>query len=294
MIKHWISALRLRTLPLAVSSMTMGAIAAAHNGFINIQIFIWSLVTAVLLQILSNLANDYGDSQHGADNAMRTGPKRAVQAGYISPQAMKIAIIVFTLLTLCSGIALLYISFGKPDSNFMLMLLIGLIAIAAAIKYTAGAKPYGYAGLGDVSVFLFFGLAGVAGSYYLYVHDIDAKVLLLSYTMGSLSMAVLNLNNMRDILPDTLAGKKTIPVRIGFENSKYYQYMMLISAYLALFLYTPLLKMPYLVPLLLLLLMRLTEVYKIKVNDAIDPLLKKNALNVLFTVIYFGIIMLCI
>ncbi|MDX9751254.1 MAG: 1,4-dihydroxy-2-naphthoate octaprenyltransferase, partial [Flavobacteriales bacterium] len=163
-MKHWLHAFRLRTLPLAASSIIVGSALALlaervnYNGAPQFRtaVLVLALLTAVLLQVLSNLANDLGDHQHGTDNAGRVGPQRAVQSGAIAPAQMKRAILICGLLALVSGCALIVVALGFSLTT-LAFLLVGLLAIGAAVKYTFGSNPYGYAGLGDVSVFLFFG-----------------------------------------------------------------------------------------------------------------------------------------
>ena len=189
-IKPWISAFRLRTLPLSLSSIGMGAFLAAAQGKFNGLIFGLCCLTTILLQILSNLANDFGDTVNGADNAGRKGPSRAVQSGAIQVGAMKTAIAVFAVLSLCSGIALLLVAFGMDASLLITFLGLGLLSIAAAVMYTVGRKPYGYAGLGDISVLIFFGLVGVIGSLFR-SHDYFNNQALGGLLLGFWSGAVL-------------------------------------------------------------------------------------------------------
>ena len=156
--KDWIHAIRLRTLPLALASIGLGSFLAAFDGKFRWSVLLLSGLTTIFLQILSNLANDYGDTQHGADHAGRAGPDRAVQTGKISMKSMKIAIYIFIGLSLVSGLSLLFISLQEVSVGFLLMLLVGVLAIGAAINYTMGKNPYGYAGFGDLFVLIFFGL----------------------------------------------------------------------------------------------------------------------------------------
>lgn len=227
MFKHWVSAARLRTLPLALATFGTGSAFAYRSGNFEIGIFGLGILTTVLLQVLSNFANDYGDYQHGADNEERLGPDRMTQKGHLSPGAMKKAIILTALLSFISGIALLYVSF-YPDRliYFFIFLGIGLASIGAAYAYTAGALPYGYKGLGDLSVFVFFGLVGVLGSYFLYSQYISMAVIAAAIGIGALSTAVLNQNNMRDLESDKAAGKLTVAVRLGLRGAKFYQLIL--------------------------------------------------------------------
>lgn len=202
---------------------------AFHSASFHWLIFIFALITALLLQILSNIANDYGDTKHGADNEARVGPKRMTQSGNISKEGMKRGMYVFILLSLVTGISLVLLSIANIGVlASIIMLGLGLIAITAAIAYTATDTPYGYSGWGDISVFIFFGILGVGGSYYLQIGKFDLLSLLPAAGFGLLSAGVLNVNNIRDIETDRLAKKKTIVVRIGLENGKTYHWILLL------------------------------------------------------------------
>lgn len=229
----WLSAARPRTLPLAVASIGMGAFLAASHQLLNWPVVILTLITALLLQILSNLANDYGDARHGADHAGRTGPKRAVQSGQISPRTMRVAIGLTALLCGISGLALLWVAFGADAVVLIaVFVLIGAAAIIAAVTYTAGWRPYGYAGLGDLAVFLFFGLVGVLGTYLLQTLQLQWPLLLPATSCGLLIVGVLNVNNIRDLESDKQAGKITIPVRLGPDRARNYHWLLLLGAVL--------------------------------------------------------------
>jgi len=235
-MKRWISAMRLRTLPLAASCIMAGTVAAAHDGGHKPWVIALALLTAFLLQILSNLANDYGDYSHGVDNENRVGPARALQSGAISPSAMKTALIVVSVLTLCSGVSMLWLSFGAAGlfTQALIWLAIGIAAIAAAIKYTVGSSPYGYKGLGDLFVFLFFGIVGVMGTYMLNSAEWSWMSLPLAICIGCFSTAVLNLNNLRDHENDRAMNKRTLVVMMGFVNGKIYQTALIALGTLAL------------------------------------------------------------
>ncbi len=273
----------------------MGGALAYSNDVFNVSILILSLVTTLFLQILSNYANDYGDSQNGADNKFRKGETRAVQSGQITSKQMVIGIIVMTIMALISGIILLKTALGAFNIPFFIFFTLGMVCIAAAVKYTAGKNPYGYAGLGDVSVFIFFGLIGVIGSYYLYASDILSYTLLFpSYSCGVFSVAVLNLNNMRDILPDAMAGKRTIPVRIGFEKAKLYHLFLLISGLVAAALYFALTgkywQISFLVPSIAYFYnLIIKPIAASSAKDNLDSYLKKMALGTLLFVLMFAV-----
>jgi len=230
-IQAWIHASRLRTLPLAVSGVFLGSlIAYAENAF-RCEIFCIALITTLLLQILSNWANDYGDFSHGVDNNKRIGPKRSLQSGAITPKIMKKAIIGLSIITFLGGILLLMLAFENIISlKFIVFLIIGILAIAASIKYTIGSGNYGYKGFGDIMVFLFFGLAAVLGTYFLHSTSLNPFVILPAASIGLLSSGVLNINNMRDVENDKASGKITLAVKLGKINSKIYHFILIILA----------------------------------------------------------------
>jgi 1,4-dihydroxy-2-naphthoate octaprenyltransferase len=233
-LSDWLSAFRLRTLPLALSSILAGAAAAGMGSSENYSLLALAMLTTILLQILSNISNDYGDSIHGADNNGRIGPVRAVQSGRIRPQAMKSAMVIFALLALLSGICLLIKAFGGVNLNFLLFLGAGILAIISAIRYTAGPKPYGYRGFGDLSVFLFFGIIGVCGTAFLLSGEWKIQSLLPAAGIGLLSASVLHINNMRDRENDKASNKITLAVRLGAKQSKMYHICLVLSAWMTL------------------------------------------------------------
>ncbi len=235
-LQAWLHAFRLRTLPLALSSVFMGGFLAQSQQKFRLDVLILSILTTSLLQLLSNLANDYGDFMNGADNKDRQGPARMVQSGEISPTQMLWAIYLFSAMAFVSGLWLLYVAI-QSYQDFFAFLGIGILCIFGAITYTAGKRPYGYAGLGDISVFIFFGLVGVGGSFYLHTHDWTHLVWLPATSCGLLATGVLNVNNIRDIETDRSAGKKTIPVRVGRGNAVYYHIFLIVGAVFCAFLY---------------------------------------------------------
>ena len=215
----------------------MGSFLANKSDNYNWTVIILAIVTTTLLQILSNFANDYGDSMKGTDNENRLGPVRTIQGGEISPGQMRMAIVLFVVLSLISGIWLIYEGFGTDFKNAFFFLALGVLAIVASIKYTVGSKSYGYAGFGDVFVFLFFGILAVAGTYYLNTTDISWIILLPAATLGFFSTAVLNLNNMRDVENDLNSGKNTLVVRLGYTRARFYQLMLIVSGFLTTLIY---------------------------------------------------------
>lgn len=292
-MKHWIEAARLRTLPLSISGIIVGSMYALANPTDNIltptEVFNWRLfgfaiLTTLGLQILSNFANDYGDGVKGTDNKDRVGPKRAIQSGVISPEAMKRAIIITAALTLLSAMLLIYYAFTDTNIFYSLFFLVlGILAIASAIRYTVGNTAYGYRGYGDLFVFVFFGLVSTLGVNFLYSKQLDPLLFLPAAAVGLLSVGVLNLNNMRDEASDRKSNKNTIVVKIGGAKAKIYHYFLIISAmvlvvlfallsgfkpdqYLFLLAYIPLTK-------------HLINVHKNKEAKLLDPELKKLALS---------------
>lgn len=232
----WLTALRLRTLPLATASIIVAAGIAVHDKIFDVTIFLLSLTTALLLQILSNLANDYGDSVTGADDQNRVGPLRAMQTGAITKKSMKFAIVLTTLLTLFSGLSLLKVALAGDLFSWLLFLGLGALAITAAITYTMGKVPYGYRALGDFAVFIFFGLLGVIGSFYLYGLSANWSLLLPASSIGMLSAAVLNINNIRDVENDTKYNKTTLVVIFGRDVAfKYHVALITCAALFASF-----------------------------------------------------------
>lgn len=270
----------------------MGGFLAAAQGRFNGLVFALCCSTTILLQILSNLANDYGDTVNGADHAGRKGPSRTVQSGAISLSAMRMAIIVFVILSLISGIALLFTAFGMNTELLLTFFGMGLLCIAAAILYTVGKRPYGYAGLGDLSVLIFFGGVGVTGSLFLFTHSLSTWSLLPALACGLFSVGVLNINNMRDIESDREAGKYSIPVRIGKEKAGIYHWFLLCGGIGAAVWYT---LRDYQSPIQFLFLLSLPLFFAIgravneKPSSELDPYLKRMALGTLLFVLLFGI-----
>jgi len=238
-LNTWLKAFRLRTLPLALASAVMGSfLALSENGF-KWEILVLTILTITFLQILSNLANDFGDAVSGADKPDRVGPLRVTASGMVTLKEMKRMVIFFIVLSLISGSLLIY--FGLKNMNWKHILLffaIGVAAIVAAVKYTVGKNPYGYKGLGDIFVFIFFGLAGVAGTYYLHTNWFDNQVIIPAAMIGLMSTAVLNINNLRDISADSKSGKKTLPVQFGFDFARRYHLLLIGAAWFFAILFT--------------------------------------------------------
>lgn len=287
----WMHAIRLRTLPLALASILMASFVAYHHGTFQWSVFILAALTTTFLQVLSNLANDYGDSIHGADSSDRKGPVRAVQSGIIPPSEMKKAMFLLAFLSFCSGMALLYFA-SSTWMVFFAFLGFGVLAIIAAITYTSGSNPYGYLGLGDISVFIFFGLLGVLGTYFLHSMHFSSSLLLPAVSLGLFSTAVLNINNIRDIASDQKAGKKSIPVRIGRAAAVKYNWALLILGNVFLVIFAILESATgSLIALLIspLMLNIAIAVGQKKEPEELDPYLKKMAITTLLWVLAFGI-----
>lgn len=234
----WIEAIRPRTLPLSLSGILFGSAIAFQNGFIDWTIFALALSTTILFQILSNLANDYGDGVKGIDNADRIGPTRAIQSGVISKNEMKTAVILTSILSFIAAGALIYVGAQTMSSTIIwFYVILAVLCVVAAITYTVGKKAYGYHGMGDIMVFTFFGLVSVLGVFSLYTNYFDWNNLLPATTIGLLSAAVLNLNNMRDYASDKKAGKNTLVVIIGLEFAKLYHVLLIFGAVATLFVF---------------------------------------------------------
>ncbi len=291
-LKAWISAARLRTLPLSVSGIITAAAAAKEVGSFTNSIFFLAIATTLGFQILSNFANDYGDGVKGTDNHERIGPMRAMQSGLLSAKELKYGMIITAVITLFLASMLIFSSFG--NENFWLAVLffnLGIAAIIAAVTYTVGKSAYGYKAMGDIFVFLFFGLVGVMGCYFLFTQSLSNYIILPAITIGLLSTAVLNLNNMRDRITDAKSHKNTMAVILGEKNVKKYHTSLIILAFLSAVIYfgkssdyksfIPLIAF---IPLFF----NVVKVYKTKSPALLDPELKKVALSTfLFSVLFF-------
>ena len=230
-IKPWLSAFRLRTLPLSVSGIIIGSCFAYYNGAYDGMVMFLAVLLTISLQVLSNLANDYGDGIKGTDNENRVGPKRAIQSGAITPYEMLEGIKINVLIVVVITMLLIFAAFGSHNFLYgLLFFALSGLSIYAAINYTIGSSPYGYRGLGDIFVFLFFGMLSGVGSYFLYTKHLDHHIFLPSIALGLLSVGVLNLNNMRDIDSDALSNKQTLAVKLGKKQSKTYHTVLIVSA----------------------------------------------------------------
>ncbi|MBP2832694.1 1,4-dihydroxy-2-naphthoate octaprenyltransferase [Aquimarina sp. U1-2] len=292
-LKAWVSAARLRTLPLSISGIIVGS-ALGTPIFWQTSIFWLALLTTLGLQILSNFANDYGDGIKGTDNQDRVGPPRALQIGSISSTQMLRGIVITACLTFVLAISLIYVSFGKENYIYtIIFFLLGIMAIAASILYTVGKSAYGYRGLGDVFVFVFFGLVSVVGCYFLFTKTIEDLVVLPAITIGLLSTAVLNLNNMRDHSNDKKSNKNTLVVKLGIQNAKMYHFCLVILAIciLSIFIFFSYEKPLDLIPLIAFipLFIHINKVRNTKHAELLDPELKKVALTTFLLAILFSL-----
>lgn len=281
--KSFIKAMRLRTLPLSLSGIIAGSGVAYYNGFWDATIFSLALVTTILFQILSNFANDLGDSLKGTDNSERIGPMRSVQSGVITKSEMKTAVIITSILSLISAATLIY--FGAknmPTQIIWFYVGLAILCIIAAITYTVGKKAYGYHGMGDIMVFIFFGLVSVLGVYSLYAKSFLIENISLAVFIGLSSVAVLNLNNMRDYKNDAVSGKHTIVVKMGPNYAKFYHALIIIIALTSLAIFLNAFKKSELFLCMIpaaILLIHLRKVMRTTQPKDFDPELKKVALT---------------
>lgn len=288
----WLESLRPKTLPLGLIAIVTGSALAYWTGHFELPIALLAILTAGTLQILSNLANDYGDAVKGTDTQERLGPLRGMQKGVITPAQMKKALIINVIISCVSGIALIIVACKKPEDaiGFLVM---GLLAIVAAITYTVGKRPYGYMGLGDISVLIFFGWLSVIGTYYLQANAFNIVTLLPATACGLLSVAVLNINNMRDLENDIQAGKNTLAVRLGASGSRIYHTCVIAIAIICLIVFTLIYMHRWTAWLFLLavpmLLLHIKRVNADLSGEAMRPLLEHMVKAALLTNILFSL-----
>ena len=292
-INNYIKAARLRTLPLSISGIIVGSFLAVSSGFFDWHIFILSIFTTIGFQVISNFANDYGDGIKGTDT-IRIGEERMVSSGKISPKQMKLAIIYTSTLTIIIAVMLIYKAFGSSNFGYSLLFFcLGIISVIAAVKYTIGGSAYGYSGFGDLFVFVFFGLLSVLGSYFLYTKQVEGIVFLPAISIGLLSAAVLNLNNMRDQIEDKKHYKNTLVVMLGSQKAKVYHFSLIIFAFIAAVVYVELtyassIQYVFLIAFIPLFL-NLKVVAQNILFSELDRELKKVALSTFLFAILFGI-----
>ena len=282
--KLWISVFRLRTLPLSLSGIIIAGSIAYYNGYFDVIIFSLAILVTLGLQILSNLANDYGDGVKGTDNRNRIGPERGIQSGLISPQQMFDAIKINIIVLIFLIFMLIFSAFGTHHFlSSIVFFILGFMAIYAALRYTIGETAYGYRGLGDLMVFLFFGIISVLGAYYLFAKSLEHVLIMPACIVGLLSTAVLNLNNMRDLKSDTESDKITVAVKLGLIKAKNYHAFLLIFALIlgmlfSLLYYRSLMNLLFLVTFIPI-VRHIVFVYKVKEVKELDSQLKILALS---------------
>ena len=296
-LKTWIEAARPRTVLLSLSGVLMGDFLAAATGSFHPVTMVFAALTAVLLQVLSNLANDYGDFKKGVDTPDRLGPQRVMQSGALSEKQMRSGIVAVGVLTLLSGAVLLVLAWSYIGwRGLVVFAILGLGAVTAALCYTLGRHPYGYYGLGDLFCFLFFGWVAVAGTFYLAANRIDPLVLLPATAMGFLSNAVLNINNMRDYAHDKANGKNTLVVKLGLKRAFIYHVILIVGAFICLSAFLVLKRSPWyayafwlLFPLFLMDLIAIRNLFE---SGHLDPMLPKQVVKTFLLTLVFGLMLL--
>ena len=297
-IGAWIKAARPRTLPLSLSGIFVGLALSVEHGNMAPLAVIGCIVTTICFQVLSNFANDLGDGMKGTDNAERIGPMRAVQSGEISIQQMKIGVIVLGILSMLSaGVVIASAQAIHSGNGLIFYAVLALLCVVAAITYTVGKKAYGYHGLGDLMVFLFFGIVAVSGTKHLFEEGVALNELLGAVAIGAWSTMVLNLNNMRDITNDAASGKRTLVVLLGSKNAKRYHYVLAFlgcGAWIILLYRCAIETENYFILMaglpVLLFATHIAQVIRIKEPKAFDPELKKVALSTFFaSILYYAL-----
>ena len=289
---EWVSAARLRTIPLSISGVLTGSLASLSENKFDFSIFLLALLTTVSYQVLSNFANDYGDGIKGTDKN-RIGPKRALQSGAINQNEMKAGVILAAIFSLFLTILLVYVSFRNDLISFILFITLGALAIFSAIKYTIGSNAYGYLGLGDIFVFLFFGLVSVLGSNFLFTSSFNSSLIYPACIIGLLCAGVLNLNNMRDVKNDREKKKNTLAVMLGIRKSKIYHSILIFLSVILMVKFhflsniKSVLLTTIFILLLLWLLLQLFQVYKVSAEEDFDSFLKP----LVFSTVFYSIIL---
>jgi len=290
--KAWIEAARLRTLPLSISGILAGSAVAWHHNLMSISVFVLLLLTTIALQVLSNMANDLGDYQHGADTEERVGPQRGLQGGVLSEKEMRIGVIVCAIVSFLVGVAMLAAAFIPKNEwiFFGCFVAFGILTIIAALKYTMGKNPYGYSGKGDLMVFIFFGLATVAGSYIIHSASLNLlPALLPAISIGLFSMGVLNVNNLRDNESDKKTGKNTQIVKHGVSYGQRYHLFLCVGGIASMLVYFVVIQqfwgLVWIAVPSFIILKHALRIFNAKEIKAIDPELKKLSLSTLLMAI---------
>ena len=297
--KTWVKASRPRTVLLSFSGVLLGGFLAyktgPSTGSGTLLRVLFAAITAVLLQILSNLANDYGDFKKGTDSAKRVGPQREMQSGAITEQEMKRGLAITAGLCLVSGALLIFVFAGLTWKELSVFAALGISAVLAALLYTLGKRPYGYRGLGDLYCFLFFGWAAVAGTFYLATKNLNFSVLLPASALGFFSNAVLNINNMRDYENDKASGKNSLVVKLGLKKAFVYHCLLIGGAFVCLTIYLVLHQaawFSYLFLLLFILFIKDLIAIKKTKPESLDPFLGRQVKHSFLLVVVYGILLL--
>ena len=280
---------------LSLSGVLMGSfLALAENPEVNPWTVAFCALTAITLQILSNLANDYGDFKKGVDNVHRSGPERTLQSGAITERQMRIGIAMTALLAFISGALLIFVIARLTWTELLVFAVMGVAAVLAALLYTLGKRPYGYRGLGDLFCFLFFGWVAVAGTFYLAIQTIDFCILLPATALGCCSNAVLNINNMRDYENDKASGKNSLVVKMGLQKAFLYHVTLITLPFVCLTVFLILKHEPFyayafwlLSPLFI---KDLITIHKQLERGVPDRLLPRQVLHTLLLTLVFGIL----
>lgn len=295
-VSKWIEAARPRTVLLSLSGVMMGGFLAASTGLSNPVVWLLCALTAITLQVLSNLANDYGDFKKGVDNAHRTGPQRTLQSGAITERQMRLGIAIIAAIAFVAGALLIFVFARLTWRELVVFAALGVGAVLAALLYTLGKRPYGYRGLGDLFCFLFFGWVAVAGTYYLSTKSLDLAVLLPATAIGSLSNAVLNINNMRDYENDKASGKNSFVVKVGLKRAFVYHVFLIVGAFICLSVFLWLKQAPWHAYAFWLLFpwfaKDLVTIRKTFESGQLDPLLPKQVLHTFLLTVMFGALLL--
>lgn len=237
-IRYYVAAMRLRTLPLSLAGVSLGLMLAAADYRVSWPVALFTVITTVCLQILSNVSNELGDFLNGTDTPDRQGPVYSLSEGCLQKGDFKAMIAVYVIICIASGLAMIWFSFGTFFAiEPLLLMVLGAAAIIAAMRYTLGRNPYGYRGMGDLYVFIFFGLVAVLGSYFIATHTMFWRMLLPAASIGAFSVAVLNVNNIRDMSTD--AGKRvTVPLKIGGRWARVYQTLLVAAGWISMLAYS--------------------------------------------------------
>lgn len=294
-MKVWIEAMRLRTLPLSAAGVIIAAGLAFYFGCFRIAVFIPMLIMVLIIQIISNFADEYGDLDKGLDDANRVGPVRAMQRGEITRESMKHALVLSTVLVTAVALWLLFVSFGLELWYYILLFMgLGALCIVAAIKYTVGRGAYGYYGLGDLSSFVFFGLVAVVGGFFLYAHAVLPVVFLPAIALGSLVTAMLNLNNMRDMETDRAGGRRTVAGALGRRGALAYHAILICVGFAGFLVFsiscgmTSPVRYAYIL-LYIPLAMQLVQTLRITDNARYDTLMKPHSMTTAALALAFAI-----